>query len=193
MISVKGLSSLDAWLRGSLRIFTTSLGFAKCFRKPLFILQVIFIAWRSFCILEIVLQPKGKKEKHFCSPRKKINTFWQPILKLENHFAIILKLGDHFTTIWKFGNHLATKWEFHSPFRSCKMVYCVAKFRSQCFFLVFELLLIPSFLLSPLLTFLLILIIPKTYVTSKQIKIKALKSKLKQVINKTKRYGLASL
>ena len=34
---------------------------------------------------------------------------------------------------------------------------------------------------------------PKTYVTSKQIKIKALKSKLKQVINKTKRYGLASL
>ena len=41
---------------------------------------------------------------------------------------------------------------------------------------------------------------PKTYVTSKQIRIKALKSKLKhlksklkQVINKTKRYGLASL
>ena len=34
---------------------------------------------------------------------------------------------------------------------------------------------------------------PKTYITSKQIKIKALKSKLKQVKNKTKRYGLASL
>ena len=33
----------------------------------------------------------------------------------------------------------------------------------------------------------------KTYITSKQSKIKALKSKLKQVINKTKRYGLASL
>ena len=34
---------------------------------------------------------------------------------------------------------------------------------------------------------------PKTYITSKQIKIKAFKSKFKQVINKTKRYGLASL
>ena len=34
---------------------------------------------------------------------------------------------------------------------------------------------------------------PKTYITSKQIKIKASKSKLKQVINKTKIYGLASL
>ena len=34
---------------------------------------------------------------------------------------------------------------------------------------------------------------PKTYITSKQIRIKALKSKLKQVISKTKRYGLASL
>ena len=34
---------------------------------------------------------------------------------------------------------------------------------------------------------------PKTYITSKQIRIKALKSKLKQEINKTKRYGLASL
>ena len=34
---------------------------------------------------------------------------------------------------------------------------------------------------------------PKTYITSKQSRIKALKSKLKQVTNKTKRYGLASL
>ena len=34
---------------------------------------------------------------------------------------------------------------------------------------------------------------PKTYITSKQTRIKALKSKLKQEINKTKRYGLASL
>ena len=36
---------------------------------------------------------------------------------------------------------------------------------------------------------------PKTYITSKQIqiKIKALKSKLKQVMNKTKSYGLVSL
>ena len=34
---------------------------------------------------------------------------------------------------------------------------------------------------------------PKTYITSKQIRIKVLKSKLKQEINKTKRYGLASL
>ena len=67
VISVRGLSSLDAWLQGSLRIFTTSLGFAKCFRKPLFILQVIFIAWRSFRSLEIILQPKGKKKNIFAA------------------------------------------------------------------------------------------------------------------------------
>ena len=65
MILVKGLSSLDAWLRGSLRIFTTFLGFAKCLRKPLSILQVIFIAWRSFRSLEIILQPKGIFADHF--------------------------------------------------------------------------------------------------------------------------------
>ena len=71
VISVRGLSSLDAWLQGFVGIFTTSLGFAKCFCKPLFILQVIFIAWRSFC-----------------SQREKRKTFSQPISKFENHFII---------------------------------------------------------------------------------------------------------
>ena len=60
---------------GSIGIFSTSHGFAKCFWKPLFILQVIFIAWRSFYSLEIILQPGGKKEKPFLQAMEKIETF----------------------------------------------------------------------------------------------------------------------
>ena len=75
VISVRGLSSLDAWLWGSIGIFVTSLGFAKCFCIPLFILQVIFIDWRSFCILEIILQPKGKKKNIFAAHGKNRNIF----------------------------------------------------------------------------------------------------------------------
>ena len=108
VISVRGLSSLDAWSWGFLGIFTTSLGFAKCFRKPLFIFQVIFIAWRSF---HSHLKPKGDfvAKSHFRSqgafsqtisqPMEKIETFSQPILKLENHFVAISKLGDHFIAL----------------------------------------------------------------------------------------------
>ena len=84
-------------------------------------------------------------------------------------------------------NHFAADGRFRSGYLGA------AKFRRPCFFLVFELLLIPSFLLSPFFDIPPDFDHPKTYVTSKQIKIKALKSKLKQVINKTKRYGLASL
>ena len=121
---------------GFVGIFTTSLGFAKCFCKPLFILQVIFIAWRSFCSLEIILQPKGIKKHIFPQPKGNFTggsygaakTFRsqmgisQPILMFGSHFVVILKLGDHFTVIWKFGNHLATKWEFRSPFQSLKII-----------------------------------------------------------------------
>ena len=69
MISVRGLSSLDAWLCGSIGIFTNSFGFARCFCKPLFILEVIFIAWRLIRSLEIILQSKGKKKNIFHNPR----------------------------------------------------------------------------------------------------------------------------
>ena len=62
VISVRGLSSSYAWSCGSLGIFATFLGFAKCLYKPLFILQVIFIAWRPFYSLEIILQLKGKNK-----------------------------------------------------------------------------------------------------------------------------------
>ena len=34
VISVRGLSSLDAWLHSSIGIFATSFGFTRCFRKP---------------------------------------------------------------------------------------------------------------------------------------------------------------
>ena len=97
VISVKGFSSLDAWLRGSLRIFTTSLGFAKCFRKPLFILQVIFIAWRSFRSLEIILQPKGKKKNIFATHGKNRNIF-----------------AAHFEAWKSFHSHLEAWRLFHS-------------------------------------------------------------------------------
>ena len=136
-------------------------------------------------------------------------------------FAAISQLRNGYTGLWngtrvpkdlfaaakifaegvrRLQNHFAAR----SDFRSGSLL--AAKFHRPCSLLAFEFLLIPNFLLSPLLTFLLILIIPKTYVTSKQIRIKALKSKLKhwnqnlnmklrlkQVKNKTKRYGLASL
>ena len=66
-------------------------------------------------------------------------------------------------------------------------------FATHALSLLFELLLIPNFLLSHFFDIPLDFDHPKTYITSKQIRIKALKSKLKQVISKTKRYGLASL
>ena len=116
-----GLSSSDAWSRGSDGILSTSLGFAKCFRKPLFIFQVIFIAWRSF---HSHLKPKGDfvAKSHFRSqgafsqtisqPMEKIETFSQPILKLRGDFAAISKLGDDFTA----------KWHFRRPFRSLTVI-----------------------------------------------------------------------
>ena len=57
VISVRGLSSLYAWLCGSVGIFATSLGFVRCFRKPLSISQVNFVAWRPFHSLEVISQP----------------------------------------------------------------------------------------------------------------------------------------
>ena len=119
-------------VRGSIGIFTTSLGFAKCFFKPPSILQVIFIAWRSSC-------SQREKRKTFLQPISKFGNHFTTILKFgksfhnqkaiftakgsfaahgenRNIFAAIFKLGDHFTAIWKFGNHLAIKWEFRSPF-----------------------------------------------------------------------------
>nr|CAN77540.1 hypothetical protein VITISV_008122 [Vitis vinifera] len=125
VISMRGLSSLEAWSRGSIGIFATLLGFTKCFCKPLFILQVIFIAWSHFeawrpfrSHLEawkIISQSKG----HFRSKWR----IWQgPNGNLTTHFkawsifVAILELGVHFIAIWKFGNHFSTKWEFRSPF-----------------------------------------------------------------------------
>ena len=49
VISVRGLSSLDAWLRGSVGIFATSLGFTKCFCKSFHSLEAIFAAGGGFC------------------------------------------------------------------------------------------------------------------------------------------------
>ena len=77
------------------------------------------------------------------------------------------------------------------PFRSGSLL--LRNFAAHSLSLLFELLLIPNFLLSPFFDIPLDFDHPKTYITSKQIRIKALKSKLKQVISKTKRYGLASL
>ena len=81
VISMRGLSSLDAWSWGFVGIFATSFGFTKCFCK-------------SFRSLEIILQPFGsQREKrnilttHFSAKGKK-ETFSQPISKFGNHFTI---------------------------------------------------------------------------------------------------------
>ena len=52
-----GLSSSDAWSRGSVGILATSLGFARCFCKPSSISQVNFAIWRPFLSLEVISQP----------------------------------------------------------------------------------------------------------------------------------------
>ena len=65
VISVRGLSSLDAWLRGSVGIFATSLGFTRCFRKP-----------PPFHSLEAISQLGG---------------YFAAISKPEGHFAAISK------------------------------------------------------------------------------------------------------
>ena len=65
VILVRGLSSLDEWSWGSLGIFVTSLGFAKCFCKP-------------FCTLEAILQPFRSLENHLATKWE----FRSPFLKL---------------------------------------------------------------------------------------------------------------
>ena len=57
VISVRGLSSLDAWLHSSIGIFATSFGFTRCFCKPSSISQVNFAIWRPFRSLEVISQP----------------------------------------------------------------------------------------------------------------------------------------
>ena len=103
-------------------------------------------------------------------------------------------LRNNFTAKWHFcsgflglRNNFAAKWQFR------RGLFLAAKFRRPLFFPCFN-----TFSCSKRLSFNFFAIPPdfdhpKTYITSKQIRIKALKSKLKQVINKTKRYGLASL
>ena len=81
------LSYSDAWSRGSVGIFITSLGFARCFHKPFRSQEVIS---------QTFSQPKGRK-KHFRSPfrnqreernifaaKGKKETFLQPISQLRN-------------------------------------------------------------------------------------------------------------
>ena len=67
-------------------------------------------------------------------------------------------------------------WTATKPFRSgrrfSQRLTFAAKFRRPCSFLAFELLLIPKFLLSPLLTFLLILIIQKSILHQNKLKLK---------------------
>ena len=99
MISVRGLSSLDVWLRGSIGIFATSLGFARCFHKP-------FRSLEAIQQLRDHLAAKEKKEKHFCSPWKNRNI-------LAAHFEAWKSFCSHLEVL---ENHLATKWEFRSPF-----------------------------------------------------------------------------
>ena len=62
-----GLSSSDAWSRGSVGILATSLSFVRCFCKPSSISQVNFAIWRSFLSLEIISLQSGIFTDHFWS------------------------------------------------------------------------------------------------------------------------------
>ena len=134
-----GLSSSDAWSWGSVGIFATSLGFARCFFKPSSISQVNFAIWRPFLSLEVILQPFQSLEI---------------ILMLKSDFAALK---------WVYGAakwHSCAKkwfrsreipcemelwlrnWEFSrfgasQPFRSCKtpceMELCLQKWDLSCF------------------------------------------------------------
>ena len=94
VISVRGLSSLDAWLWGSIGIFTISLGFAKCFCT-------------SFCSLEAMSYSQREKKKHFRSP------FWSLKIILQSFWSleIISQPFGSLEIIWQQnGNFAAHSW-----------------------------------------------------------------------------------
>ena len=68
VISVRGLSSLDAWCGALLAFSQFSLALHDVFTNH-------FVGDH--------FAAKGKKEKHFCSSWKKIETFLQPMEKIE--------------------------------------------------------------------------------------------------------------
>ena len=95
VISVRGLSSLDAWLWGSIGIFTIFLGFTRCFHKP-------------FRCLEIILQRKGKKKNIFVAHFEAWKSFY-------SHFEAWRSFHNHLE-VWKsFGNKMGISQPMFSP------------------------------------------------------------------------------
>ena len=146
VISVRGLSSLNAWCGALLVFLQLPLASQSVFANH-------FIAWRSF---HSHLEAKGKKEKHFCSPFRSLEIISQPFWSLENHFTIkrpfsqqrgvsqlmekietfsqpLLKFGSHFVAILKLGDHFTIKRAFSQQMEDFpKGSYGAAKsFRSQ--------------------------------------------------------------
>ena len=99
-------------------IFATSLGFAKCFCKPLFILQVIFIAWRSFCSLEIILQPKGIKKHIFPQPKGNFTGGSYGAAKSFRSQSGVSQPIFEAWSIFVAGADFVEEGDFRSPFRS---------------------------------------------------------------------------
>ena len=118
-----GFSSSDAWSRGFVGIFTTSLGFIRCFRKPPSISQVNFAAWRPFRSLEVISQPFRSPKAifatkgHFRSQRP----FSQPmgIFRTNGQFRRPFRNQRPFSQPRGiFTAYFTAKREFRSPFRS---------------------------------------------------------------------------
>ena len=89
--------------------------------------------------------------------------FAEGAIGLRNHFAAKWHFRNDFLGL---RNNFAAKWRFH------RGLFLAAKFRRPLNFYAFELLLIPNFLLSLLLTFLLILIIQKPILHQNKLELK---------------------
>ena len=104
-----GLSSSNAWSRGSDGILATSLGFARCFCKPSSISQVNFAIWRPFLSLEVISQP------------------FQSLEMISQQSGIF---ADHFAAISQLWNerNCAAKWHSCAKewFRSCETPFQMA-------------------------------------------------------------------
>ena len=138
-----GFSSSDAWSRGFVGIFTTSLGFIRCFRKPPSISQVNFAAWRPFRSLEVISQPFRSPKAIFATKGhfRSQGAFSQPISQQKGNFAA------HFVA-----HFAAWRW-FRKESLFSQGILLAVKFSQEHKFLYFCVFLVPYGFPSLLLKF----------------------------------------
>ena len=137
-----GFSSSDAWSRGSVGIFVTSLGFARCFRKPLSILQVNFEAWRWFRSLEVISQsfrsPKviSQPKWSFAAQRwwKEGKKIFATVSQLQNTLrngALATELGVFLLRNYFAAAKKPAKWSFSCEIESFLCFAAVSQLRNE--------------------------------------------------------------